>query len=367
MSNEFTVYVGSRTTRERKARGDGINVYRMSPESGRWTHEQLVSGLVNPSFLALDRRQRLLFCVHGDSSDISSFRIDRRNGRLDFVSRQSTEGRNPVHVAVDATNRYVIVPNHVTSSLVVLPFAPDGTLGPVSQKIELRGRIGPHRIEQPFAKPHHAEFDPARRIVVVPDKGLDRIFTYFFTPGGKLVACTPEGIGTRENAGPRHAAFHPTAPFVYVVNELDNSVAAYRLGATTGILSPFQIVPSLPDDFTANSRGSEIAVAASGRFLYVSNRGCDSIGVFAIDPSGGRLSAVEWVASQGRTPRFFAFDPSGRFACVANEDSDTIVTFRVDSETGRLSPTGDVVATGSPVCIVFRTGLAAAPAAVAGA
>lgn len=352
--DQVFAYVGCRTTRERNARGDGINVYRVDAASGRWEHVQLVPGLVNPSFLAFDRAKRFLYTVHGDGDEVSGFRIALATGQLSPINRRSTKGKNPVHLALDPTDRFMVVSNHVTSSLAVLPVGEDGALGEVIDSVVLQGQIGPHRVEQPFAKPHQAEFDPAGRFLVVPDKGLDRVFTFRLDPAGKLVAADPASVRAREASGPRHVAFHPRLPYAYVVNELDSTVTGYRYDADTGRLSPFQVVPSLPQDHTGNSRAAEIAVSADGEFVYASNRGSDSVAVLSVDPATGWLTVVTHCGSGGETPRFFALDPTGRFMYVANEDSDTIVTFTVDRATGTLAETGDIVNTGSPVCIVFR-------------
>lgn len=350
----FFTYVGCRTTRERNARGDGLNVYHMDAATGRWTHVQLVADLVNPSFMALDNNLQVLFTIHGDSSEVSAFRIDDASGTLSLINRQSTAGKNPVHLAVDPSNRFLVLPNHITSTLAVLPIATDGALGQVRDLVTLEGAIGPHRVEQPFGKPHQTEFDPSGRFVVVPDKGLDRVFSFRFDPTGRLIPASPASVAARENAGPRHVAFHPRLPFAYVVNELDSSVTVYGFDSGTGALEPVQLVPTLPDTFTGNSRAAEIAVSHDGCFVYASNRGHDSISVFAVDGDNGRLRSVQWAAAEGRTPRFFTLDPTGRFMFVANEDSDTIVQFSIDSKTGILTATGEVVRTGSPVCILFR-------------
>lgn len=347
-------YVGCRTARERNARGEGLSVYHMEAATGRWTQVQVVRDLLNPSFLALDNMLRMLFTVHGDGSEVSSFRIDEGDGTLTLISQQSTGGRNPVHLAVDPSSRFLVVPNHATSSIAVLPIAADGALGAVCDLVTLEGAVGPHRVEQPFAKPHQAEFDPSGRFVIVPDKGLDRVFSFRFDPAGRLSPAAPASVIARENAGPRHVAFHPALAFAYVVNELDSSVTAYRFDSSTGALKPIQVVPSLPDTFTGNSRAAEIAVSADGRFVYASNRGHDSIAVFAVDGGSGRLRPTQWVASGGRTPRFFALDPTRRFLFVANEDSDAINRFDIDAGTGALTPSSDIVHVGSPVCILFR-------------
>src|SRR5262249_34630454 len=258
-------YVGARTTKERNARGDGLNVYRMDNATGGWTHLQLLGDLVNPSFLAFDRTRNFLYTVHGDLSDITAMKIDPASGKLSVINRQSTEGKNPVHLAIDPGNRFVVVANHITSTLALLPRREDGSLGAVVDLVKLEGKIGPHRVEQPFAKPHQVEFDPSGKFIVVPDKGLDLVFTYRIDPEkGKLVLAT-RPVQARESAGPRHVAFHPAGHLAYVVNELDSSVTAYRFNPATGELAAFQLLSTLPDTFTSNSRAAEIAVSADGR------------------------------------------------------------------------------------------------------
>lgn len=345
-------YVGSRTTRERNARGEGIGIFEVDATTGVLRPVDVVRDLVNPSFLVPSADGRFLYTVHGDGHEVSAFEVERPTGRLRFIGRQDTQGRNPVHLALDPTGRFMVVTNHLGASLAVLPVNGDGSLGAVEQLVTLDGPIGPHRVEQQQAKPHFNPFDPSGRFVVVPDKGLDRVFTFHFDDGRLRPARTPFTT-VREGAGPRHLAFHPGAPFAYVVNELDSTVTACRFDATTGELAPFQILPTLPDTFTGNSRAAGIEVDARGRFVYASNRGCDSIAVFAIDPATGALRFVEAAPTHGRTPRFFTTSPDGRFMFALNEDSDAIVTLAVDADTGRLRPTGASVAFGSPVCMVF--------------
>ncbi|MGW1424224.1 lactonase family protein [Bradyrhizobium manausense] len=347
------VYVGARTTKERNASGDGLNVYRMDNATGAWTHLQLLDDLVNPSFLAFDRSRRFLYTVHGDLNDITAMAIDAGSGRLRVINRRSTDGKNPVHLAIDPSNRYVVVANHITSSLALLPRQEDGALGAVIDLVKLEGKIGPHRVEQPFAKPHQVEFDPSGTFIVVPDKGLDLVFTYRIdAEKGKLVLAS-KPVQAREGAGPRHIAFHPTGKLAYVVNELDSTVTAYRFDPASGALSPFQVVSAVPDSFTGNSRAAEIAVSADGRYVYASNRGNDSLAIYAIDAASGRLAPRGWTPSGGKTPRFFALGASDRFLFAANEDSDMVTMF-TRAPDGLLAATGNVVKVGSPVCILFR-------------
>lgn len=351
-------YVGCRTTRERNARGDGLGVYAVDPGTGAWAQVQLVGGLLNPSFLAFDRAGRVLYAVHGDASEISAFRIDPRTGQLTGLNQVSTNGRNPVHLAVDPTNRFVVVANHVTrdphvSNLAVIALEADGSLGAMTDHLPLTGEIGPHRVEQPFAKPHQCVFDPSGRFIAVPDKGLDAIVTYRLDGAGRLRPIETPPARSREGEGPRHIVFHPRAPYAFVVNELSSTVMACRFDPESGALAPIQVVPALPDTFVAFSRASEIDVSPDGRFVYASNRGHDSVAAFAVDARTGRLTATGWTPAEGRTPRFFALDPGGRHLFVANEDSDTIIRFARDAGTGALGDGTVVARTGSPTCVLF--------------
>lgn len=357
MSNDlgtYYAYVGARTTRERNARGNGLNVFRTDGKDRPWTQVQLLESLVNPSFLAFDRTQRFLYTVHGDLSEITAFSIDDKTGKLTQINQQSTQGKNPVHLAIDPTNRFFVVANHITSTLALLPREEDGSLGPVVDLVKLEGKIGPHRIEQPFAKPHQVEFDPTGRFIVVPDKGLDVVFTYRLDVAAKKLLPVGNPAQARESSGPRHVVFGHGGKTAYVINELDSTVTAYRFDASSGALEPFQIVSSLPETFTGNSRASEIGVSPDGRFLYASNRGYDSIAIFSVQPETGRLASLGWQTTDGRTPRFFAIEPTGRFMFVANEESDTIVPFEINSAEGTLRRSGEQTRIGSPVCILFK-------------
>jgi 6-phosphogluconolactonase len=351
-------YVGSRTTRERNARGEGISVYRVDPAQGRLERVQLVSGLVNPSYLALNAAGDRLYAVHGDGHEASVFRVDPDNGHLQGLQQQDCGGRNPVHLALDPLGQHLLVCDHLGEkggSLAVLPLLADGLLGPVQQRVPMLGTPGPHRHEQPFAKPHFTPFTPCGRFVAVPDKGLDRVFVFAFEQG-RLSPAPVASLVCREGAGPRHIVFHPQQPYAYVVNELDSTVLACHFDAASGALRALQVLPSLPDSFTGFSRAAEIALSPDGCTLYVSNRGHDSIAAFRIDAASGRLAWIAAVPAQGQTPRFFALAPGGGHLWVLNEDSDSIATLAVDAATGTLSPTPFTEPCGSPVCMVFSPG-----------
>jgi 6-phosphogluconolactonase (cycloisomerase 2 family) len=273
---------------------------------------------------------------------------------LQFLNRQSTGGKNPVHLAIAPSGRHVVVSNHLGSSLAVLPIRGDGSLGELEQLVTLEGPLGPHRVEQKLSKPHFNPFDPSGQYVIVQDKGLDRNFSFRFADG-RLTPAEPPFVVSREGAGPRHMAFAPRLGMAYVLNELDSTVTSYAYVARTGQLTPRQVLPTLPETFPGNSRASEIQVDGEGRFLYASNRGHDSIAVFRIDPASGLLSFAGADTTLGKTPRFFTLTPNGRFMFALNEDSDSIVALAVDRASGRLQPSGFSVQSGSPVCMVFST------------
>lgn len=347
-------YVGCFTTAQRYARGDGIHVYRVNMETGEWSPVQQVANLVNPSFLALGSDLRLLFSVHGDEDYATSFSVDRTSGKLALLNRAATGGRNGVHLAIDRTGRFMIVANYSSGNVSVMPVREDGTLGDAAQVVPLPGQPGPNRVEQAGSHPHHIVFDPSGRFVVVPDKGLDRIFVFRFDPTRGNLTPTAQGSATaRSGSGPRHAAFHPTLPVLWVVNEIGSTVATYYWDAERGHLRPVQILPALPSDCTGENTSAEIAVSSHGRFVYCSNRGHDSIAIFASDANTGLLRPLGWVPTQGRNPRFIGFDPSQRFLYAANEQSDTVIAWRANPETGLLTPVGRPVPNASPVTIAF--------------
>ena len=347
-------YAGCFTTVQRYARGDGIHVHRLDLQTGAWTHVQFLGNLVNPSFLVISRDQRRLYSVHGDETYATAFSVDRDTGHLTLLNRAQTSGRNGVHQAIDPSGRFLLVANYATGSVSVMPIRPDGGLADATQVVPLPGQPGPHRVEQTGSHPHQIVFDPSGRYVVVPDKGLDRVFVFVFDPATGTLTATVQGAAVaRSNSGPRHAAFHPVLPVIWVFNEIGSTVVTYYWDSERGHLRPAQILPTLPPDYTGENLGAEIVVSSGGRFVYCSNCGHDSIAIFAADPATGLLTSAGWVSTQGRTPRFIGFDPSYRFLYAANEQSDTIVVFRVDAATGRLAPTGQVIRNASPVTIAF--------------
>lgn len=355
-SGRMFAYVGCRTSKERNARGEGIGVYKMDVASGAWEPVQLLKDLANPSFLAFDRANKFLYCVHGDLGEASAFRIDDKTGEIALINTQACGGKNPVHLTPDLTNKFMIVANYATGTVGVLPINADGSLGALGDVAKLGGEPGPHKTQQKGIHPHMVPYDASNRFIVVPDKGGDKVAVFKFDPAaGKLVANEPPSVKAREGAGPRHIAFHPSKPFAYLVNELDSTIATYAWDSEKGTLKALQILPATPANFTGDNTSAGIAITANAKFVFMSNRGHDSIVTYAVDAATGLLSAVGWEPTQGKQPRFFTLSPDGKFLYAANENSDTIVTFRVDDGTGKLTPTGQVIKSGSPTCVVFRS------------
>ncbi|MBR0655950.1 lactonase family protein [Plastoroseomonas arctica] len=348
-------YVGSFTSAQRRARGEGISVFSMNTTTGAWTHVQTLGDLVNPSFLVTSRDGRFLYSVHGDGDFASAFAIDPASGRIRALNRGTTGGRNGVRQAIDPSGKWLVVANYATGSVAVLPIRPDGSLGDHAQLVSLPGEPGPHRREQPNSEPHDVVFDPTGKYVVIPDKGVDRVFVFSFDPSNG--ALTPAGnngfVASRSGAGPRHMAFHPTRPIAWVLNELDSTVTTCAWAVSNGTLTPQQVITTLPTDFTGNSTCAEIAVSADGRFVHVSNRGHDSVTSFAARADNGLLGTPAWTRTQGPSPRFIGLAPGGRFLYAANEQGDTILPFRVEGTGGRLTQAGPAILCKSPVTIAF--------------
>ena len=349
--------MGCYTTAARKARGDGIHVYQVDTGTGAWTLAQRAGDLVNPSFLILSRDQRFLYSAHGDEGYATSFSLDAASGHLEILGKADTGGKNGVHLALSPGGRFMVLANYGTGTLAVLPVRPDGRLADQTQLVKLEGQPGPNRVEQAASHPHQVVFDPSGQFVLAPDKGLDRVFVFRFDEtAGRLTATSQGSVATRSGAGPRHLAFHPKLPVVWVLNELGSSVATYSWDVGTGTLHPQRILPTLPPDFTGDSIAAEIAVSADGRFVYCSNRGHDSVAVFRADAKTGRLEAVGWTPTQGESPRFICIDPRQGLLYAANEQGDSIVGFRIDRATGKLTPTGLRVPAASPATIAIAGG-----------
>ncbi len=346
------MYVGS-FTGEGRGHGEGLSVFQRT--SNAWTLVQVLKDLADPSFVIINRQHTHLYSAHGDGTEATSYRIDETTGRLTVLNRQPTRGRNGVHLAIDATGRFLALANYATGSLVAFPVNADGSLAPVADLAAMTGTTGPHKTQQESSHPHHCPFDRTGRFIVVPDKGLDKVFVYRLdTAAGKLVPASPPDVAARAGAAPRHVDFHPTKPLAYVINEIDSTITTYQFDPGKGVLEPLEIHTTLPTSYTGNNTCAEIVVSPSGRFVYGSNRGHDSIAIFSVDRTTGLLTSIGWEPTQGKTPRYFTLDPSGDHLYAANQNSDTVVIFGVDQASGKLRPTGEVVKVASPCTIAFR-------------
>jgi 6-phosphogluconolactonase len=351
-------YVGCFTTPDR-GHGDGINVYQVDASTGGWTHVQLVDGIPNPSFMTVDGRQRYLYAAQGGAghAQVSAFAIDQGTGRLTLLGSQQCGGENPVALAVSPLGPHLVVANYNAATVAVLPIGADGVPEPPTDIVTLTGRLGPHARSQAGPHPHHVAFDRAGRYFLVSDKGLDSVFGFQIDgANGRLIPTDPPSVRANPGAAPRHAAFHPGGRRCYVLNELDSTMTTFAYDGERGALGRLQVISTLPSGFGAKNMAAAIMMAPSGRFLYASNRGHDSIAIFAVDQESGTLTPLGWEPTRGKTPRFCALDPAGSYLYAANEDSDSVVAFRVDQERGTLAPTGQVIETGSPVAIAFAGG-----------
>jgi 6-phosphogluconolactonase len=353
---EHLMYVGTYTGKG----SEGIYAFRFDPATGESDAIGLAAATDHPSFLAADQDGRFLYAVNelatfdGElTGAVSVFGIDRESGKLNLLQQVSSLGEEPAHVSLDTTARFLMVANYSGGNVAVFPIAEDGRLGPNSAFVQDVGSsVDPERQAGPHA--HFIQTANDNRFAIVADLGLDQLLVHRFDAAtGSLTPGSPGSVALDPGAGPRHAAFAPSGKFVYVVNELASTVMVFAYEPGTGVLRSMQTIPTLRGEFAGTNTAAGIGVDAEGRFLYVSNRGDDSIAVFSIDPDDGTLKSLEWVPSGGRTPRHFAIDPSGRWLFAANQGSNTINLQRIDPESGRLTPTDRSLAVVSPVCVRF--------------
>lgn len=353
------VYVGAYTHSlpHVESKANGIAAYRLDAATGVLAFAHAHEGIANPSYLALDPSRRFLYCVEEMAEGrVHAFAIEQETGALTALNQQPSHGSGPAHLSVDRSGRWVFVANYGSGSIAVLPILADGRLGPATDVVQHTGQgVHPERQQGPHA--HWIGADPANRFVLVADLGLDAILRYRLdVANGTLARDDAPAGAVQPGAGPRHLAFRPDGRYVYAINELDSTLVAYAYNAATGALQPLQRLSTVPDSFTGTNWTSALRVSPSGRFVFGSNRGHDSIVIFGSDPETGLLSYVGHEPTQGQTPRDFNIDPTGTFLLAANQDSDTIVTFRIDAATGHLSATGQVATATMPVCLDFVLG-----------
>ncbi len=351
----YHVYFGTYT--RGKSESKGIYVHRMDARTGKLTPIS-VAETNNPSFLALHPSGKYLYAC-GEMSDfegkksgaVSAFKIDPKSGSLTLINQQPSVGAGPCHVDVLANGKAVAAANYGGGSVVSLAIQPDGSLGKVVSFIQHTGSSVHPRQKAPHA--HCINFDAAGQFAYAADLGIDKVLIYKVDAAGKLALATPTHGQVKPGAGPRHFAIHPTQKYAYVINELDRTVTTFQRNEKTGALTSIQTLSTVPANVTSGST-AEIFVHPSGKFVYGSNRGHDSIAIFQVDPKTGKLTVAGHESTQGKTPRSFGISPCGRFLLAANQNSHTVVVFRIDAKTGALKATGEVVNVPTPVCVVFK-------------
>jgi 6-phosphogluconolactonase len=355
---KYLLYVGTYT--QDGSTSKGIYAYRYDAATQEVTSLGLAAETTNPSWVALHPNGRFLYAVNEvqnyngpNSGGVSAFSVDRATGKLTFLNEVASRGADPCYITVDQSGKYVLVANYTGGSIAAFPISADGKLGNASAFVQHTGHgLNPKRQEAAHA--HSIDLSPDERFAFVDDLGLDELLVYKFDKSkGSLKPNNPPFAKLDAGAGPRHFALHPSGKFAYVVSEMASTVTAFSVDLKGGMLHRSQSISTLPDDFKGENDDAEVAVHPSGKFLYASNRGHDSIAVFAIDPTKGTLTPVEHASTQGKTPRNFAIDPTGTLLFAENQQSNNIVIFHIDEKTGKLTPTGKVLEVGQPVCIKF--------------
>jgi|HubBroStandDraft_6_1064221.scaffolds.fasta_scaffold04791_7 6-phosphogluconolactonase len=352
----YLIYVGTYTDKGSK----GIYTYSFDPNTGEAKALGLAAETANPSFLAVDTNGKYLYAVNeidnfsgGHTGAVSAFAIDQVTGRLTLLQQVSSLGADPAHLSFDKTGQYLLVANYTSGNIAVFPVLKDGQLGSRTAFVQHAGSsINKERQAGPHA--HEIQTSKDNQFVLTADLGLDELLVYRFDPKtGSLAPNDPAFAKISPGAGPRHFSIAPSGKFVYLVNEMASTVTVFGFSASSGRLQEQQSISTLPADFKGENTTAEIEVNRQGRFLYASNRGDDSIAVFAINPQDGKLTFVERVPTGGKTPRHFTLDPTGKWLFVANQDSNSISIFRVNPDNGRLTPTSHTLQVSTPVCVVF--------------
>jgi 6-phosphogluconolactonase len=353
---QYWLYVGTYNGKNSK----GIYVSRFDSAAGRLGEVRLAAEARDPSFLAVHPGGGFLYAVNevGEfqgqaGGGVSAFAVNRSTGDLRALNQQSTRGVAPCHLSVDPSGHAVLVANYMGGSIASFPIGADGSLSPAITFVQHRGKgPNPQRQEGPHA--HAIYLDEGNRHAVVADLGLDQLLVYRFdSKTGALQPNTPASFALKPGAGPRHLAFAPGGRRAYCISEMHSTLTALSYDPSRGEFRELQTVSTLPEAYKGDSSTAEVAVHPSGRFVYGSNRGHDSIAVFSVERGSGRLTLVQHQLIGGRTPRGFAIDPTGRWLLAGNQGSDQITVFQIDSRTGTLTPSGAPVSVGSPVSLVF--------------
>lgn len=348
----ISVYVGSYA----KESEQGIHHFKLDVASGALTAAGGASGVGNPSFVAVSPDKKFLYAI-GESGGkkggaVASFSINESTGALTKVSDGSSVGSGPCYVTTDKTGKVVLVANYGGGSVASLPVSADGKLSEAATFVQHKGSsVNKGRQSEPHA--HSINVSPDNKFALAADLGLDKILVYKLDPEkGTMTANEPAFGELPPGSGPRHLAFHPSAKYLYVCGEMTSTVHAYAWDAAKGSLKLLQSLSTLPQETKGNST-AECQVHPTGKFVYVSNRGHNSIAVFKVDEETGKLTAAGHESTGGKTPRNFGIDPTGQFLIAANQDSNNVVVFKIESGSGLPKPTGVEVSVPKPVCVKF--------------
>lgn len=343
----FLLYVGTYSLRG----SEGIYALEFDGERGSLAVRGVVAHLHNPSFLALHPRGPWLYAISEAAGEgvVVAIATSAADGRI--LNQQSTRGRGPCHVAVDPSGEWLAAANYGSGSVSLHHLAADGTVEPASDFVQHRGS-GPRADRQEGPHAHSVNFDPSGRFLVAADLGTDRLMVYALDRAQGTLSLHQE-VALQPGAGPRHFTFDASARHAYAINELDNTVVVYDWDADGGLLTAKQTVTTLPPEFTGTSYCADIHVHPSGRYLYGTNRGHDSLAIFAVDPESGELQAAGHIPTYGQHPRNFAISPDGQWVLAGNQDTDNITVYRASEDGGRLEPVGVPFSLPAPVCLLF--------------
>jgi len=347
-ANEHLVYFGTYTRETSK----GIYVSRFNTSTGKLTTPELAGEMTNPSFVTIHPNSKFLYAVgESGSGAVRSYSLDRATGKLTEINTVPAKGTSPCHLVVDATGKNLLVVNYGSGSSVVFPVKTDGSLGDSTAFVQHQGSsVSAARQKSPHA--HSVNLSKDNKYAVVADLGTDEFIVYAFD-AGKGTLSRHSAAKVKGGAGPRHFSFHPSFKYAYGLGEMGSTVFAFRWDAGKGALTEIESHSTLPADFKGENNCAEILVHPSGKFVYASNRGHDSLAMFSIDQSNGKLKPLGQVSTQGKVPRNFRIDPTGKWLIAANQNSSNLVTYRVDQSSGVLTPTGDQTPLSMPVCIRF--------------
>ncbi|MBL6764531.1 MAG: lactonase family protein [Verrucomicrobiae bacterium] len=350
------VYVGTYTKRDSR----GIYAFDLDLKTGALSPKGIVAESENPSFLALHPNGKTLYAANEVSrfndapgGAVSAFSINSETGALTLLGQQATGGAGPCHVSVDQAGQNLLVANYGGGSVACFPINVSGVISKATGFVQHTGSsVNPRRQKEPHA--HSINVSPDNRFAIAADLGIDKLLVYRFNPNnGSLGPNEPAFTRLAPGAGPRHFAFHPSGRFAYVINELHCTVTAFVYDAEKGTLTERQTISTLDVPLQKGFSTAEVQVHPSGRFLYGSNRGHDSIAVFEINAGSGTLQRIQVASSGGTTPRNFGIDPTGNYLITANQNSDNLVVHRINQQSGRLTPTGNEAPVPSPVCVKF--------------